>query len=231
MALPMAGARPRPRRMGRRQPGCSPRPSPPALVLAPGSGWWRRWWSGGRCAWLRVMRLWQKAVTWATGLRGRDRPRCMAPGGAAPLPAPATAASGAPARKATTSRRPPRPQSGRWSTVAGCGQATAREPPLRPGRNYCRPPCHPGFPLTPRLGLPGACGSKAALPLGVGQAIREEFGFDPSADPLWGKQIEGGDGQAGFTSYGFHCPAEKLDAMYAMHGSHRFPGRLRILNR
>jgi hypothetical protein len=63
------------------------------------------------------------------------------------------------------------------------------------------------------------------------EAIREEFGFDPSADPLWGKRIEGGDGQARSASYGFHCPAEKLDAMYAAHGSHRFPGRLRILNR
>ena len=63
------------------------------------------------------------------------------------------------------------------------------------------------------------------------EAIREEFGFDPSADPLWGKQIEGGDGQAGSTSYGFHCPAESLDAMYAMHGSHRLPGRLRMLTR
>ncbi len=63
------------------------------------------------------------------------------------------------------------------------------------------------------------------------EAIREEFGFDPSADPLWGKQIEGGDGQAGFASYGFHCPAEKLDAMYARHGSHRFPGKLRVLDR
>ena len=62
------------------------------------------------------------------------------------------------------------------------------------------------------------------------EAIREEFGFDPSADPLWGKRIEGGDGQARSASYGFHCPAEKLDAMYAAHGSHRFPGRLRILN-
>ena len=63
------------------------------------------------------------------------------------------------------------------------------------------------------------------------EAIREEFGFDPSADPLWGKQIEGGGRQAGSTSYGFHCPAEKLDGIYDMHGSRRFPGRLRILNR
>ena len=61
------------------------------------------------------------------------------------------------------------------------------------------------------------------------EAVREEFGFDPSADPLWGKQIDGRDGAA--ASYGFHCPAENLDAMYAAHGSHRFPGRLRILNR
>ena len=60
------------------------------------------------------------------------------------------------------------------------------------------------------------------------EVIREEFGLDPSADPLWGKQIEG---EAGSASYGFHCPAEHLDALYAMHGSHRFPGRLRVLNR
>jgi len=63
------------------------------------------------------------------------------------------------------------------------------------------------------------------------EAIREEFGFDPSADPRWGKQRERGDGSAGSASYGFHCPAESLDAMYDMHGSHRLPGRLRILNR
>ena len=63
------------------------------------------------------------------------------------------------------------------------------------------------------------------------EAIREEFGLDPSADLLWGKRIEGGDGQAGSTTYGFHCPAEKLDGIYDMHGSRRFPGRLRILSR
>ena len=63
------------------------------------------------------------------------------------------------------------------------------------------------------------------------EAVREEFGFDPAADPLWGRRIEGSDGQPRSASYGFHCPAEKLDAMYATHGSHRFPGRIRILNR
>ena len=66
-------------------------------------------------------------------------------------------------------------------------------------------------------------------PEGFAEAIREEFGFDPSADPLWGKMGEGRDGAA--ASYGFRCPAEKLDGIYDMHGSRRFPGRLRILNR
>jgi len=63
------------------------------------------------------------------------------------------------------------------------------------------------------------------------ESVREEFGLDPSADPLWGKRIEGGGGKAGFTSYVFHCPAEKLDGIYDKHGSHQFPGRIRILNR
>ncbi len=63
------------------------------------------------------------------------------------------------------------------------------------------------------------------------KSIREEFGLDPAADPLWGKRIEGGAGQAGSVSYGFHCPAEKLDGIYDMRGSRRFPGALRILNR
>jgi hypothetical protein len=58
-------------------------------------------------------------------------------------------------------------------------------------------------------------------------AIREKFDFDPSADPLWGKYVEGDHGEPGFTSYGFHCPAEHVDAVY---GSHRFPGRVRILH-
>ena len=63
------------------------------------------------------------------------------------------------------------------------------------------------------------------------EAIREEFGFDPSADPLWGKWVEGDHGEPGFISYGFHCPAKHIDAIYAMHGSHRFPGRVRVLCR
>jgi hypothetical protein len=63
------------------------------------------------------------------------------------------------------------------------------------------------------------------------EVIREEFGFDPSADPLWGKWVEGDHGEPGFISYGFHCPAEHIDAIYAMHGSHRFPGRVLILCR
>jgi len=61
-------------------------------------------------------------------------------------------------------------------------------------------------------------------------AVREEFGFDPSADPLWGKLVEGHAGEPGFTSYGFHCPADKLDAIYSTYADHRFPGEVRILN-
>jgi hypothetical protein len=61
-------------------------------------------------------------------------------------------------------------------------------------------------------------------------AIREQFGFDPSADPLWGKRVEGDDRGPGYTSYRFHCPAKYIDAIYAMYGSHRFPGRVRMLH-
>ena len=60
--------------------------------------------------------------------------------------------------------------------------------------------------------------------------IREEFGFDPSADPLWGKQVDGNDGEPGFTSYGFHCPPGKIDAVYSAYADHRFPGDVRILH-
>lgn len=63
------------------------------------------------------------------------------------------------------------------------------------------------------------------------EAIRVEFGFDPSGDPLWGKRVGSNDGRPGFTSYGFHCPAENIDAIYAMYGSRRFPGRVLILHR
>lgn len=62
------------------------------------------------------------------------------------------------------------------------------------------------------------------------EAIREEFGFDPSADPLWGKRVKGDDDRPGFTSYGFHCPAEQIDVIYSSYGSHRFPGRVRMLH-
>ena len=62
------------------------------------------------------------------------------------------------------------------------------------------------------------------------EAIREEFGFDPSADPLWGKCVDGDDGGPGFTSYGFHCPAEKLDAVYSTYADHQFPGQVRVLH-
>jgi len=62
------------------------------------------------------------------------------------------------------------------------------------------------------------------------RVIREEFGFDPSADPMWGKRVEGDGGGPGFTSYGFHCPAEHIDGVHAVYGDHRFPGRVLILH-
>ena len=62
------------------------------------------------------------------------------------------------------------------------------------------------------------------------EAIREEFDFDPSADPLWGKRTDGDDGGPGFTLYGFHCPAHHLDGIYSTYASRRFPGQLRILH-
>ncbi len=80
--------------------------------------------------------------------------------------------------------------------------------------------------------IPGRAGSLLRRRPGeFAEAIREEFGFDPSADPLWEKRTGGDRGGAGSISYGFHCPAEELDGVYDAHGSRRFPGRLRILNR
>jgi hypothetical protein len=43
--------------------------------------------------------------------------------------------------------------------------------------------------------------------------IKRKFGFDPSKDDGWGEVIE--NGEDSFTSYGFHCPAEHLDAIYS----------------
>ncbi len=40
-------------------------------------------------------------------------------------------------------------------------------------------------------------------PAGFVEEIKKEFGFDPSADPEWGK-----------LDYFFLCPAEHLDAIY-----------------
>jgi hypothetical protein len=52
------------------------------------------------------------------------------------------------------------------------------------------------------------------------QQVKEEFGFDPAADnDGWGFLLGTSDGEV-FRSYGFHCPAEHLDAVY---GSGRFP--------
>lgn len=48
--------------------------------------------------------------------------------------------------------------------------------------------------------------------------IKAEFGYDPADDPGWGEQVEF-QGE-NFTSYGFHCPPEHLDAIY---GNDRFP--------
>jgi len=62
------------------------------------------------------------------------------------------------------------------------------------------------------------------------EAIREEFGLDPSADPLWGKQAAGDDGGPGSTTYAFHCPARHIDAIYSTYASRRFPGEVRILH-
>ena len=39
--------------------------------------------------------------------------------------------------------------------------------------------------------------------------------FDPSADnPDWGYEIPAGDDHPAFTSYPFHCPADKLDGIW-----------------
>jgi len=61
-------------------------------------------------------------------------------------------------------------------------------------------------------------------------AIREEFGFDPSADPQWGRQVEADSSGSCLTSYAFHCPARHIDAIYGRYGSHQFPGQVRILH-
>ena len=45
------------------------------------------------------------------------------------------------------------------------------------------------------------------------EEIKRKFGFDPSKDnPKWGEVIS--------VSYGFHCPAEYLDAIY---GGSKYP--------
>jgi hypothetical protein len=60
-------------------------------------------------------------------------------------------------------------------------------------------------------------------PDGFCAEIKDHFGFDPSAQESWGRWIEPGfvniDGAdcwvEGFRSYGFDCPPEHLDAIYA----------------
>ena len=49
--------------------------------------------------------------------------------------------------------------------------------------------------------------------------IKRKFGFDPSKNESWGEVIDDGKGGS-FTSYGFHCPAEHLDAIY---GNDKYP--------
>ncbi|MBO0834087.1 MAG: hypothetical protein J2P28_01040 [Actinobacteria bacterium] len=56
-------------------------------------------------------------------------------------------------------------------------------------------------------------------PRGFAEQIRAQFGFDPAADPHWGKGLmHGPDGEdlddPFGRSYGFHCPPQHLDAIY-----------------
>ena len=55
-------------------------------------------------------------------------------------------------------------------------------------------------------------------PTGFASQIQAEFGFSPALNHGWGEQIAGDD--ISFTSYGFYCPPEHLDAIY---GNSRFP--------
>jgi len=49
--------------------------------------------------------------------------------------------------------------------------------------------------------------------------MKSRHDFDPSADnPDWGYKIPAGDGHAAFTSYPFHCPADKLDCIWDIPG-------------
>jgi hypothetical protein len=65
---------------------------------------------------------------------------------------------------------------------------------------------------------------EGADPDGFAREVRAEFGFDPAADPRWGRALmHGPDGEElpdplG-RPYGFHCPPQHLDAIY----SGRFP--------
>jgi hypothetical protein len=45
--------------------------------------------------------------------------------------------------------------------------------------------------------------------------IKVEYGFDPAADPHWGKHFRGDEEGNGWVSYSFHCPAEHV----SIHGS------------
>jgi hypothetical protein len=51
-------------------------------------------------------------------------------------------------------------------------------------------------------------------PEGFRAEIQEKFGFDPANSSSWGVLIsDGPDDEDAFTSYGFDCPAEHLDAI------------------
>jgi hypothetical protein len=50
--------------------------------------------------------------------------------------------------------------------------------------------------------------------------IKAEYGLDPAADPRWGEHYEGEEDRPEWVSYGFHCPAQHLDAIY---GNPDFP--------
>lgn len=57
-------------------------------------------------------------------------------------------------------------------------------------------------------------------PAKFAQEILTEFGVDPTSDPDWGIYFPADEHGPAFTGYGFHCPAEHLDAIY---GSRRWP--------
>jgi hypothetical protein len=55
-------------------------------------------------------------------------------------------------------------------------------------------------------------------PDGFAATVKQEFGFDPSADELWGHGPDVWDDDDEFSKYEFFCAAGHLDAIYG-----RFP--------